>query len=92
MTWKDTAVRNPKLSGLSQDLVPYDAALKVWTYPLWKRILCWLVWQCPVTRVPFRVVLPRAWNPYRQTVLLCRTVGRTERAPHDAEKTTFNSP
>lgn len=47
-----------------------DVALLPWTYPWWKRALCWLVWK----NRPFKWLAGLFWSsPYRKVVVLARS-------------------
>ena len=52
-----------------------DVQLLPWTYPWPKRFLVWMIWKCPVFRLPFRLLLPRKWNPYRKVVKIMEIGG-----------------
>lgn len=44
-----------------------DVVLLPHTFPLWKRIVTWFIWKCPILRLPARILCPRR-NPYRRVV------------------------
>lgn len=46
-----------------------DMKLLPWTYPWPKRALTWLVWKCPVLRLPARWLFPKQ-NPYCRVVFV----------------------
>ncbi len=47
-----------------------DVMLLPWTYPWWKRVLCYLVWK----NRPFKWVAGLLWSsPYRKVVVVARS-------------------
>ena len=57
-------------------LRPVDAKLLPQTYPLPKRVACWLLWKTPILSWPWRILarVLRIKSPYRKVVLVAQVL------------------